>query len=97
MRTAIEHAGAERGLLILPRGAEPADRGRGRDQPATQSSSQLRDQPVTAAVLPESVLHYVLRTRESVILDDAAARPRLPRTRTSVTPHAALHSLRAAA
>jgi PAS domain S-box-containing protein len=34
---------------------------------------QLRNQPVSAAVLPESVLHYVLRTRESVILDDAAA------------------------
>ena len=32
----------------------------------------LRDEPVTAAALPESVLHYVLRTRESVILDDAA-------------------------
>ena len=30
---------------------------------------------MTAAVLPESVLHYVLRTRESVILDDAAAQP----------------------
>ena len=26
-------------------------------------------------VLPETVLHYVLRTRESVILDDAAAQP----------------------
>src|SRR6202008_219046 len=36
---------------------------------------ELRDQPVTAAVLPESVLQYVLRTRESVILDDAAAEP----------------------
>ena len=34
---------------------------------------QLRDEPVTAAVLPESVLHYVVRTRESVILDDATA------------------------
>ena len=30
---------------------------------------------MTAAALPESVLHYVLRTRESVILDDAAAQP----------------------
>jgi PAS domain S-box-containing protein len=30
---------------------------------------------VTAAVLPESVLHYVVRTRESVILDAAAAQP----------------------
>ena len=30
---------------------------------------------MTEAVLPESVLHYVVRTRESVILDDAAAQP----------------------
>jgi PAS domain S-box-containing protein len=72
MRTAIAQAGAERGLLILSRGAEPriaAD--------VTTSADtvlvQLRDEPVTATVLPESVLHYVLRTGESVILDDAAA------------------------
>ena len=36
---------------------------------------QLHDAPVSAAALPESVLHYVLRTRESVILDDAATEP----------------------
>ena len=72
MRTAIEHAGADRGLLIVPRGAEQrieAEATTGGDTVVVQ----LRDQPVTAAVLPESVLHYVLRTRESVILDDAAA------------------------
>src|SRR5258707_10222198 len=72
MRTAIEQAGAERGLLILQRGAEPrieAEATTGGDTVVVQ----LRDQPVSAAVLPESVLHYVLRTRESVILDDAAA------------------------
>jgi len=33
----------------------------------------LRDDPVTTEALPESVLHYVIRTNESVILDDAAA------------------------
>ena len=33
----------------------------------------LRDEAVTAAVLPESVLQFVLRTRESLILDNAAA------------------------
>ena len=74
MRTAIEQAGAERGLLIFPRGAEPrieAEATTGGDTVVVQ----LRDEPVTAAVLPESVLHYVLRTRESVILDDAAAQP----------------------
>jgi len=74
MRTAIEQAGAERGLLILPRGAEArieAEATTGGDTVVVQ----LRDQPVTAAVLPESVLHYVLRTRESIILDDAADQP----------------------
>jgi PAS domain S-box-containing protein len=74
MRTAIEQAGAERGLLILPRGVEQrieAEATTGGDMVAVQ----LRDQTVTSAVLPESVLYYVLRTRESVILDDAACQP----------------------
>ena len=84
MRTAIEQAGAERGLLIIPRGAEPrieAEATTGGDTVVVQ----LRDQPVTAAMLPESVLHYVLRARESVILDDAAANLSLPRIPTSVS------------
>src|SRR5271163_1944991 len=72
MRTAIEQAGAERALLILVRGAAPRIAAE-----ATTSGDtvivQLRDEAVAAAVLPESVLHYVLRTRESVILDDAVA------------------------
>jgi hypothetical protein len=38
-------------------------------------SVQLLDEPVTADLLPESVLHHVLRTRESVILDDATQSP----------------------
>jgi predicted ATPase/signal transduction histidine kinase len=77
MRTAIEQAGAERGLLIIPRGSEPrieAEATTGGDTIVVQ----LRDQPVTPAVLPETVLHYVLRTRESVILDDAAAQLPFP-------------------
>jgi PAS domain S-box-containing protein len=72
MRTAIKQAGAERGLLIVPRGAEP----RIEAEATTRGDTvvvELRDQPVTAAVLPESMLHYVMRTRVSVILDDAAA------------------------
>jgi PAS domain S-box-containing protein len=73
MRTAIEQAGAERGLLILPRETEP----RIEAEAVTRGNEvivQLLDQPMTAALLPESVLQYVLRTGESVILDDAAAR-----------------------
>jgi PAS domain S-box-containing protein len=71
MRTAIEQAGAERGLLILSRGVEQ----RIAAEAITVGSAiavHLRDEAVAEAVLPESVLRYVLRTRESVILDDAA-------------------------
>jgi PAS domain S-box-containing protein len=74
MRTAIAQAGAERGLLILSHAAEPRI-----SAEATISGDtvlvELRDAHVTASALPESVLQYVLRTRESVILDDAAAQP----------------------
>ncbi|WP_154073872.1 trifunctional serine/threonine-protein kinase/ATP-binding protein/sensor histidine kinase [Bradyrhizobium erythrophlei] len=74
MRTAIEQAGAERGLLIILGAAEPRI-----GAEATTSGDtvvvQQRDQPMTAAVLPETVVHFVLRTRDSVILDDAVAQP----------------------
>jgi PAS domain S-box-containing protein len=74
MRTAIEQAGAERGVLVLPRGAEPWI-----EAEATTCEESIvvqpRDEPVTAAVLPATVIQYVLRTRESVILDDAAVQP----------------------
>jgi C4-dicarboxylate-specific signal transduction histidine kinase len=72
MRTAVEQAGAERGLLIRPRGVEQ----RIEAEATTSGDSvivQLRDEPAGAAVLPESMLHYVLRTGETVVLDDAAA------------------------
>jgi PAS domain S-box-containing protein len=72
LRIAIEHAGAERGLLILfpgdePRVAAEATTGRG------QVEVTLRQTAASPAELPESVLHTVIRTRESVILDDASA------------------------
>jgi PAS domain S-box-containing protein len=74
MRTAIEQAGAERGLLILPRGVEQRIEAEATTR-GDMVAVQLHDQPVTSTVLPESVLFYVLRTRETVILDDAAAQP----------------------
>ena len=74
MRMAIEQAGAERGLLILSRAAGPRV-----EAEATTSGDtilvELRDASATACVLPETVLQYVLHTRESVILDDAATQP----------------------
>ncbi|CAB3739632.1 AAA family ATPase [Paraburkholderia rhynchosiae] len=74
MRTALEQAGAERGLLILPDTAEQRIAAEARtdgDKPRVQ----LRDVPVSAMAMPESILYHVLRTRESVILDDAAVEP----------------------
>jgi len=71
MRTAIEHAGAERGLLILPR-----DDGYRIEAEATTNVDTVtvnqRRAGVTAEDLPESVFQYVLRTKESVLLHDAA-------------------------
>ncbi|WP_426426264.1 trifunctional serine/threonine-protein kinase/ATP-binding protein/sensor histidine kinase [Bradyrhizobium genosp. A] len=74
MRTAITQAGAERGLLILSRAAEPRIAAEARTSGETLIV-EVRDAPVTGAVVPESILHYVLRTRDSVILDDAATQP----------------------
>ena len=71
MLIAVEHAGAERGLLILPYGEEhriAAEARTGRDE----VDVQLRLAPITPSDLPDSLLRYVIRTQESVILDDAA-------------------------
>jgi GAF domain-containing protein len=69
---AVEHAGAERGLLILPRGNElriEAEATTGRDTVPVR----LRQEGVSGSELPESVLHYVIPTQEPVMLDDASA------------------------
>jgi PAS domain S-box-containing protein len=71
MQIAVEHAGAERGLLILLRGDEPrieaeATTGHGRVKVA------IRQAAVTPSDLPQSALHYVIRTRERVVVDDVS-------------------------
>src|SRR5262249_31599171 len=72
MRMALEHAGAERGLLLLPHGdelrlaAEATTRG-------DTVSVRLAEQSMAAAALPEAIVQYVIRTRDSVLLNDTAA------------------------
>jgi PAS domain S-box-containing protein len=72
---ALENAGADRGLLILP--AE--------DDYWIQAEAQaagdrvevvLCQKPIRGITCPESLVRYVIRTHESVILDDAS-RPNL--------------------
>src|SRR6202040_780627 len=72
LRIAVEHAGAERGLLILFSGDEPRTTAEAMTG-CGQVEVTLHRTTVSPAELPESVLHYVMRTRESVILDDASA------------------------
>jgi PAS domain S-box-containing protein len=71
MRTAIEHAGAQRGVLILHRGADQ------RIEAEAITSGEaisvgLGEKATATADVPESIVNYVVRTRETVMLDDAA-------------------------
>jgi PAS domain S-box-containing protein len=72
MRIAIEHAGAERGLLVLLRGDAMQIEARARtDEKMVEVT--VRQEAVTPAEIPESLLRTVIRGRQSVILDDASA------------------------
>jgi GAF domain-containing protein len=69
----IEHAGAQRGLMISPRNdelhieAEAITRGE-------DLTMHLGGGADTAAALPESIVKYVMRAQETVILDDALSK-----------------------
>jgi len=72
MRRAMEHAGAERGLLIIPRGETLQVAAESRTD-GNDVTVVLGNSPAAVATVPESLLRYVMRTHESVILDDASA------------------------
>ena len=72
LRMGVEQAGAERGLLILLHDDEP----RIRAEAITRGDTvdiRLGNEVPTATTLAQSVLHYVLRTRQAVSLEDALA------------------------
>src|SRR5262249_3641339 len=72
MTIALEHAGAERGLLILPRGNGYGIEAEARTRHGKVEVT-LRQADVTEVEVPESVLYAVVRTQHSVILYDASA------------------------
>jgi PAS domain S-box-containing protein len=73
MRLAVEQAGAERCSLILQRSGGQRVVAQATTEGDAVSVHQ-RDEPLTLAALPASIIHFVLRTREPVLLDDASAR-----------------------
>src|SRR6202047_833562 len=73
MRAAIEHAGAARGLLILSR----------RDGQQIEAEAEtvgdnllVKRKEAARGALPQSIINYVVRTQEFVILDDASRQNR---------------------
>jgi PAS domain S-box-containing protein len=71
MRIAIEHAGAERGLLILLRAEEARIEAEATTVHGTVEVT-VRKIVITSLDLPKSALQYVFRTGERVVLDDAS-------------------------
>ena len=72
MRTAIEHMGAERAVLMLARGAEHRI-----EAEATKGGNgvivHLRDAWAVPGEVPGSIIQYAARTAEPVILGDCSA------------------------
>ena len=71
MTIALENAGADRGLLILPAGEDYLIQAQGQTT-GDQVEVVLRQTPITRLTCPDSLLRYVIRTRESVIIGDAS-------------------------
>ena len=71
MKIAIENAGADRGLLILPSGDEYLIQAEARAA-GERIDVTMQRQPISATACPELLVRYVIRVRESVILDDAS-------------------------
>jgi PAS domain S-box-containing protein len=72
VRIAMENAGAERGLLILFRGGELRIEAEATTGPG-EVEVAVRQEAVAPSDLPQSVLHYVIRVQEGLLLDDASA------------------------
>jgi PAS domain S-box-containing protein len=71
MSIAVEHAGAARGLLLLPRDGEFRVEAEATTE-ADTVTVRVHSAAATSGLLPESILRYVVRTHESVILGDAS-------------------------
>jgi PAS domain S-box-containing protein len=72
MSSAIEHAGAERGVLLLSSDMELRQEA---EAITSGDSITIRRGGESATAIPHFVINYVMRTKEIVILGDASAHP----------------------
>ncbi|HYR50789.1 MAG TPA: GAF domain-containing protein, partial [Candidatus Eisenbacteria bacterium] len=72
MVTAVQQAGVERGLLIVRRAEEARVEAEAATQRGAIVARRLDTLPDPSS-LPETIVNYVLRTQEPVMLDDASA------------------------
>jgi len=75
MTIALENAGADRGLLILPAEDDHLIQAEAKAA-GDQIEVVLAQRLITGTTCPESLVRYVIRTQENVILDDSS-RPNL--------------------
>jgi len=73
MTNAIEHAGADRGLLVLPRNDDLRVEAEAKSTAET-IKVRLIDEDGLAPDLPTSILAQVRRTQQPIIMDDARAK-----------------------
>ena len=71
MLHAMEHAGADRGLLFLLQGNQLQVKAEATTDGTSVAVREL-DQGISSTAAPESLLRYVVRTQEQVIIDDAS-------------------------
>ncbi|AUX45097.1 protein kinase [Sorangium cellulosum] len=74
LRVVLEHAGAQQGCLLDAARGAVTIRARARIEGGKAFAEALPDEaraPASASVLPLSIVNYVARTREPVVLDDA--------------------------
>jgi PAS domain S-box-containing protein len=72
MKTSLEHAGGDRGLLLLS-GDDLSIEAESKSVAGTIGVS-LQHRRAEATDLPETIWRYVIRTKDTVLLDDAASK-----------------------
>jgi PAS domain S-box-containing protein len=76
LRIMVQQAGGQRAALLLVRGGELVVHAEATTDGTEIRVASLQGAPAAGAALPMSILHYVARTSEPVLLDDAAGSTR---------------------